>query len=130
MGRASALYTFILKISGNRVGLKVLLRIHSNLENFTIFVEYLLRIIIIIIITIIVIIIRAAATTAVAAAAAAAAVAAAEVVVLIVVVAAVAAAGAGAGAGAAAAAVMKHTSFLFAYCLIDKKWDYVKCLAA
>jgi len=128
MGRASALYTFILKISGNRVGLKVLLRIHSNLENFTIFVEYLLRIIIII--TIIVIIIRAAATTAVAAAAAAAAVAAAEVVVLIVVVAAVAAAGAGAGAGAAAAAVMKHTSFLFAYCLIDKKWDYVKCLAA
>jgi len=40
MWRASALYTFILENFWTKGGLKVLFRIRSILENFTVIVEY------------------------------------------------------------------------------------------
>jgi hypothetical protein len=62
MGRASALYAFILENFWTKVGLEVLFIIHSILENFAIFVEYpfllLLLLLLLIIIIIIIIIIR------------------------------------------------------------------------
>ena len=61
MGRASALYAFILENGWTKVGLKVSFRIYSILENFTIFVEYPFHIIIIIIIIIIVVVVVVAA---------------------------------------------------------------------
>jgi hypothetical protein len=56
MGRASAIYTFILENFWTRVGLKVLFSIQSLWENAASFVEYPFHIIVIIIIVVVVVV--------------------------------------------------------------------------